>query len=74
MCGECNYLLETRVESGGEDGLSPRVFLEELPGSAWKNGRGVRWDHGEVQRLLDAAEASLRESGERRELCVDAFA
>jgi hypothetical protein len=66
MGGECNYLLETAVEWGGPDGRTPRVFLRELPDEAWKDGRGVRWDHADVQRLLDAAEGALRETGETK--------
>ena len=69
MGGECNYLLEPRVVVAA-DGLSPRVKLMEVPDSEWKDGRGVRWDHADVARLLDAAEASLRETAARLGLRV----
>lgn len=69
MGGECNYLVEPYcvVE---RDGLSPRVHLRELPDELWKDGRGVRWDHDDVARLLDAAEASLTDCAARLGLDV----
>jgi hypothetical protein len=59
MGGECNYLYRCHVERG-KDGLDPRVCLSEVDGRAWKDGRGVRWNHADVARLLDSAEARLR--------------
>jgi hypothetical protein len=44
-----------------EDGLTPRLYFREVPDAVWKDGRGVRWDHREVEELLDVAEACLRE-------------
>ena len=64
MCGECNYLLEPVVWRGSRDS-SATVMLREVPGEAWKNGRGVRWDHAEVARLLDTAATSLVACAER---------
>lgn len=57
--GECNYLLHP-VASYDGDGLSPSVSLREVPDAAWKDGRGVRWSHRQVDDLLDAAEGALR--------------
>lgn len=69
MGGECNYLLEPYADVP-PDGLSPRVHLRELPDEVWKDGRGVRWDHEDVARLLDAAEASLTDCAARLGLDV----
>jgi len=69
MGGESNYLLEPAVEMDS-DGLAPRVFLREIRDSAWKDGRGVRWNRLMVQELLDAAETCLKETAERLGLDV----
>lgn len=53
MGGECNYLLLPRCED--EDGRI-RVVLSYVPEEKWKDGRGVRWEHGDVQALLDGAQ------------------
>jgi IMP and pyridine-specific 5'-nucleotidase len=60
--GQCNYVQRCRVAPEDGLGLVPRVVLEELNPESWKPYRGVRWDHGEVQRLLDVAEMALREN------------
>jgi IMP and pyridine-specific 5'-nucleotidase len=66
--GECNYLLRAAV-SREADGMSPHVHLEEVPDDEWKDFRGVRWDHGEVARLLDAAQACMEATA--RDLQLD---
>ena len=67
--GECNYLLRAQV-TVGSDGIDPRVMLEEVDSRVWKDGRGVRWSHSDVSRLLDSAEVCLRRCAERLELDV----
>ncbi|TMW58503.1 hypothetical protein Poli38472_010062 [Pythium oligandrum] len=57
MGGECNYLLETYTKR--EDG---KVYLREIDGALWKDGRGMRWKEEEVQALLDLAEKTLEET------------
>lgn len=69
MGGECNYLLRAHVDVAA-DGLDPRVRLEEVDARAWKDGRGVRWKHSAVARLLDSAEGCLKRCAEQLELDV----
>jgi IMP and pyridine-specific 5'-nucleotidase len=59
MGGQSNFLLQAKVDMPA-DGLSPRVYLEEVSPQVWKDYRGVRWDHGDIAKLLDTAEESLR--------------
>jgi IMP and pyridine-specific 5'-nucleotidase len=58
MGGECNYLLETytKASCGG------KVFLRDIDGHLWKDGRGVRWLEDDITELLDSAEKTLRET------------
>jgi hypothetical protein len=46
------------------------LHLQEVPDEEWKDGRGVRWDHADVARLLDVAQASLQETSARLKLDV----
>lgn len=57
MGGECNYLLETYTSAD-----SGKLGLRELPGPAWKDGRGERWQETTVQQVLDVAERVLRDT------------
>ena len=59
MGGQCNYLLRCACSEAGP-GAHTRVFLETVEDEAWKDFRGVRWDHTEVAALLDVAEGALR--------------
>ena len=54
MGGQCSYLLAARCTGAA------RVCLEEVRDSAWKDHRGVRWEHAEVVATLDVAEGALR--------------
>jgi IMP and pyridine-specific 5'-nucleotidase len=56
MGGQCNYLMRARCSAGPP----VRVYLEEIPGAAWKRFRGVRWNAGDVKATLDVAEGALR--------------
>lgn len=69
MGGECNYLLEPVVHLS-PDGLTPTISLQSVPDDEWKDGRGVRWDHHQVQELLDCAEACLKKTAELLNLDV----
>lgn len=66
--GQCNYMLRAVVRREA-DGLSPHVCLQEVPDEDWKDFRGVRWDHGEVSKLLDTAQHVLQETS--RDLNLD---
>ncbi|KAJ0409276.1 hypothetical protein P43SY_006773 [Pythium insidiosum] len=57
MGGECNYLLETYTKA--EDG---KVYLRQIDGRLWKDGRGVRWRQEDITQVLDTAEQTLRET------------
>ncbi|CAK4633486.1 hypothetical protein LEN26_000235 [Aphanomyces euteiches] len=56
MGGECNYLHVTH-----RDPESGRVRLRVVDGNEWKDGRGQRWDQQDCDRLLDRAEATLKD-------------
>lgn len=49
MGGECNYLHKLAV-------IDNRVRLVQVDPELWKDGRGVRWDHAGITKLLDTAE------------------
>ena len=63
MGGECNYLHKINVQ----DGL---VRLEVVPGTLWKDGRGVRWDVASIDELLAAAEQALTACAQNLGLCM----
>lgn len=60
MGGQCNYLYRVAASWEQAADKGPRVHLVEVPHEEWKDFRGVRWDHSQVQKLLDTAENSLR--------------
>jgi IMP and pyridine-specific 5'-nucleotidase len=57
MGGECNYLFETvtNLDTG-------TISLQEIDGTKWKNGRGVRWKEEDIQLMLDLAEKTLEQT------------
>lgn len=61
MGGECNYLLETYTKPDKADG---KIYLREIDGKLWKDGRGVRWREEDITELLDLAEKTLKETTE----------